>query len=1298
MERRIGLGTLGLAAGVMLLSSGCGGGGGGGKPQAVAPGQPTPTSTPTPIRAGSSRNEATQSSDDGSITLRVQDLVIFPGRSTLFTVVLLDAAGRPAPDQRLEFEAASGLLISLPNGDRTREDGTLTGSVTGFAGGALTAKTETAGPFKGLSVTLTVIVAGGQVSPTRTGGGPTATPTPLPCTDVQTIIVQTDTFNVSSQTGGTALITAVVFDSNNLPVSDINVLFDVNPRIGTFNPLVNVTGGGDQPPGYATTRLTIPPNSPFGTVRITALACDTTGEVAINIVSGVSTKPVASVVLQADPSTVGSLSGGTINLAAAVFDADNKPLNGIDVLFITPVGRVNPLVDLSKVTGSQSGIATSVLQVPTGAIEQEYTLSALAGGVTGSTRINVVPGRVGPGAINPGVPPGQPASITLGASPTRIQVAGTGGTELATVIGRVFDNNGNPLSGVRVYYHVVTAQSAPGAAVLPVTSPTPNGSPTPLPTTRCAPDDPVAVSDTAGFAVVQVRSGTQPGPVTIAACTDTTVDDVPSPLIEQQPLVTVSSGPVSRIGITINSRSVDNNDGTRLTTASAVVTDAQGNTVEDGTPVFFEILTRRVCQGSGNDGQPCSTSAGCAGGTCVEDSSDPMRNIAISSNSTTNGLPPCDVSQFPVQTGIPVTAQSGDAITCIKYPAVQQGSEIVVRASAGGVFSNLSGQALTLPGLIGDLTASINPPTVMVSNTADGFAVVRATALDRLLDGIENVRVRFTTSVGSIDRSVLTDANGEAEATLVVPAGTSSGTATLRVSGGGLQISNIAVPIVSTSGTPTPGPSAQPAAIQFVDADPATIGVKGSGLPEQSTLTFKVTDALGRPQPGILVAFSLARVADESISPTQALTNEEGNATVTLTSGRRALSIQVTAQVVTISQTLVTRSTVVSILGGPPSQPNFSLAQRFHNISGRVTFGLQDQITAFVADRFGNPVPPGTAVNFTTKGGAIGNPTTTNSLGQATATLVSQEPVAATGMVASLATTRGERPFTDLNGNGVCDDPDTLIPVSEPFYDENCNRVRDQAEDFIDLNDNGEFDADQINATVGEPTCGDQLVLFESICTTFSGPTTAVLLEAESGPIEAGGTRDFTLIVSDNPDPLGNPGFGNPLVGGSTINVTVQGSRGRVLGLANFTLPDVQTNNRIVDGINRFQFSITDAAPDAVTSETGTVIVTITSTPGSLAAGGNGSVTLQAALVFLAAPTPTPSATPTETPASVSAPVFRSALRSASALALLKPLWSPAAARRSRCSPAAAASAPTASRPLEDRSSSPPATPLVTSW
>ena len=1265
---------LGLLAGVAFLVASCGGGGGGssgtistGFPQGVQSPtsvptvtstepptpvsvQPTvtptlvpasPTFTPTPLHAVANGTERTNASDAGSLTLRIQsvDLVLAAGKnSTPFTVFINDSKGRPLTNMPVSLSAYAGLDVSIPGAAATvgAFGETLIDAVTG-PDGAVTgvARAKTAGRFaltaairsapapyeglNGLSVTLTIVVyLPPGVTPTQGGGTtmtpgatpgvtttPVPTPTPLPCQDVKTIIVQTDTPNISSQSGGSAKISAVVFDSNNMRVARVNVLFDDQPRIGTFGELVVAT---DDQTGTAVTTLTIPPGSSFGTLTISASACGISGSVALNVVSGVSTKPVKTVVLQADPSTVGGQVGGTVNLTAAVFDTDNTPINGIDVLFVTPLGHVSPLTDRTKVTGSQGGIATSVLQVPEGTPEGKLSISALAGGVSGATVITVVPGRVPPGTINPGVPPGEPAAITLGASPTRIQVSGTGGTELATVIGRVFDNNGNPLSGVRVHYHVVTAQSAPGAVILPVTTPVPTASPTPVPETLCQPDDPVSISDAAGFAVIAVHSGTQPGPVTVAACADTTVYGIPSPIIEQSAVVSVTSGPVSRLNVTINNVASDNNDGTLLTMVSAIVTDAQGNPVQDGTAVFFEVLPL--------------------------DASDPARNVALVGSAITNASPPCDVTQFQSQTGIPISPQPGDAISCLKFPIHLQGTEIRVRASVGGVVNSINGQALTLPGFIGDLEATAIPSSISVTATAAGLAKVQAVAYDTNLDPQRNVRMRFTTTVGTIDRSILTDKDGVANATLTIPAGTASGTASVRVAGGGLLIDRIIVPIVNSGGAVTPtrtpgnGGGNQPASMQFIGAQPDTIGVRGSGLPEQSVLTFQVTDAFGDPLAGVPVTFSIAQVSNEQVSPAEGISDADGLVRATLTSGQRALSIQVTAQITAVSPTITTRSTAVNVLGGPPSQPNFSVARQFNNISGRVTFGLQNNITAFVADRFGNPVPPGTAVNFTTKAGAIGNQTATNSLGQATATLVSQEPVPDSGIVVSLATTVGERPFTDVNGNGICDGSDTLLTISEPYYDANCSGAYDAGEDFIDLNGNGKFDANQGSGT---PSCVDQVVVFESLCTTFSGQTSALLVPAGSGALPAGGSRDFMLLVSDNPDMIGNPGVGNPIVGGSKVSIAVVGGRGKINSLSTFTLPDAQTLNHLTE-VNRFPFTVTDGNPTAATAESDTVVVTITSDPGSLPAGGNGSLTIQSGITFLAAPTPAPTATPAATP------------------------------------------------------------------
>src|SRR2546426_12521653 len=55
--------------------------------------------------------------------------------------------------------------------------------------------------------------------------------------------------------------------------------------------------------------------------------------------------------------------------------------------------------------------------------------------------------------------------------------------------------------------------------------------------------------------------------------------------------------------------------------------------------------------------------------------------------------------------------------------------------------------------------------------------------------------------------------------------------------------------------TPTLPPMS-PTSIHFVGADQAEIGVRQSGLPEQSVQTFEVTDANGTPVPNVSVTFT----------------------------------------------------------------------------------------------------------------------------------------------------------------------------------------------------------------------------------------------------------------------------------------------------------------------------------------------------------------------------------------------------------------------------------------------------------
>jgi len=93
-----------------------------------------------------------------------------------------------------------------------------------------------------------------------------------------------------------------------------------------------------------------------------------------------------------------------------------------------------------------------------------------------------------------------------------------------------------------------------------------------------------------------------------------------------------------------------------------------------------------------------------------------------------------------------------------------------------------------------------------------------------------------------------------------------------------------------------------------------------------------------------------------------------------------------------------------------PSAVHMSMAAKCLNVSGRVLFGIEDEIRAGLSDQFGNPIPIGSAVSFFTNGGAIKAQGISDDGIKATAILVTQEPIPANHRVIVLAVTTGRRP------------------------------------------------------------------------------------------------------------------------------------------------------------------------------------------------------------------------------------------------------------------------------------------------
>jgi len=195
---------------------------------------------------------------------------------------------------------------------------------------------------------------------------------------------------------------------------------------------------------------------------------------------------------------------------------------------------------------------------------------------------------------------------------------------------------------------------------------------------------------------------------------------------------------------------------------------------------------------------------------------------------------------------------------------------------------------------------------------------------------------------------------------------------------------------VSAPTTVTISPAAT-GSIQFVSAVPQVIGLLGSGQPATSTVTFAAKDVNGNPvSDGTTVNFTMNGPGGGSyigsVYPSQvaSASTVSGTASVILHSGSTAGPVTIIASTaVPGGGTISTSASQISIGGGVASATHFNLATSRFNLPGLVISNKQANITAYIADRFGNyNLLAGTAVSFYAEAGAIDRTGITDATGQ----------------------------------------------------------------------------------------------------------------------------------------------------------------------------------------------------------------------------------------------------------------------------------------------------------------------------
>jgi hypothetical protein len=229
------------------------------------------------------------------------------------------------------------------------------------------------------------------------------------------------------------------------------------------------------------------------------------------------------------------------------------------------------------------------------------------------------------------------------------------------------------------------------------------------------------------------------------------------------------------------------------------------------------------------------------------------------------------------------------------------------------------------------------------------------------------------------------------------------------------SISQLNVAMVRRSQISGGGGSGIAQTIAFVTAAPPEIRVKGVGQIETSTLTWEVRDSLGLPvdaSHSILLTFTISNGpgGGEFLSPAFVTTNSNGQAIMTLGSGTRAGVVQVTATGTVAAGTVTTAPVRIVIDAGFPDQTHFTFGAPIYNLPILDTYGVHNPVNVIVGDKWSNPVPPNTAVYFSTTAGVIQPKVFTDVNGQGTADLISGNPPP---LGAHAAPVNGGRPSGD---------------------------------------------------------------------------------------------------------------------------------------------------------------------------------------------------------------------------------------------------------------------------------------------
>jgi hypothetical protein len=339
--------------------------------------------------------------------------------------------------------------------------------------------------------------------------------------------------------------------------------------------------------------------------------------------------------------------------------------------------------------------------------------------------------------------------------------------------------------------------------------------------------------------------------------------------------------------------------------------------------------------------------------------------------------------------------------------------------------------------------------------------------------------------------------------------------------------------------------------ISFVAANPAYINLAGVGV-GVTALSFRVKDSTGVPVPNQQVDFVLnTTVGGLSLTSASNQTDANGLVTTSINPGSIPTSVRVTATV--HGSTISTQSSQLAVTTGLPAQGHMSISVSTHAVEALEYDGIGVDVTARLADRYGNPVPDGTTVNFVTEGGVISDPSnvpagfckTTD--GACSMKWRSQAPRPNDHRIVLLAYAIGEKDFYDADGDGYFSLGDSiLLEQGEAYMDADESNAWNVGEFYHDFNLNASYnvaDGKYYGARCKTNCGGNSMDVSSSNIILLSSSTP--ILSSDKTSLSGGGTVLFQLWDK----------YGQPMPAGTKVDCSTSGTYSTA-GPASYTVPD----------------------------------------------------------------------------------------------------------------------------------------------